>query len=255
MPSRSSARPRARRELAQNFLVDSRLAHRVIAAVDLPEPTDVLELGAGGGAITGPLVRAGHRVTAFEIDPQWTARLRRRCPEARIVRGDMLDLRFPRSCRAVLGNLPYSRTTAILRRLLAEPSWSRAALLVQWEVARKRANGATLLNASWAPWYEFHLRGRVPAHAFRPVPVVDGGILRIDRRARPLLATAETAAYQRFVQAVFTGRGRGLAGILRNITGNRTAALPRSLSQALPKDLSTDDWVWLYEHRTGGRPG
>lgn len=49
----------------------------------------------------------------------------------------------------------------------------------QWEVARKRAGvgGVTMMTAQTAPWYEFTLHGRVPAHRFRPMPSVDGGIL------------------------------------------------------------------------------
>src|SRR5699024_11383810 len=81
--------------------------------------------------------------------------------------------------RSVLvGNLPFHLTTAILRRIFRAPGWKHAILLVQWEVARRRAGvgGATMMTAQWWPWFDFELGRRVPARAFTPRPNVDGGV-------------------------------------------------------------------------------
>src|SRR5699024_12265525 len=78
-------------------------------------------------------------------------------------------------------NLPFQLTTAILRRIFRAPGWKHAILLVQWEVARRRAGvgGATMMTAQWWPWFDFELGRRVPARAFTPRPNVDGGVLII----------------------------------------------------------------------------
>src|SRR3712207_9539949 len=59
----------------------------------------------------------------------------------------------------VVSNAPFNATTRLLRFLLDDPTSSlvRADLVVQLEVARKRAGvvGRNLLNASWSPWWEF----------------------------------------------------------------------------------------------------
>jgi 23S rRNA (adenine-N6)-dimethyltransferase len=121
--------------------------------------------------------------------------------------------------------------------------------MVQWEVARKRS-GASMLTASWWPWYEITLVRRVPARAFRPVPRVDGGLIRIERRTAELLPESDRHEYQRLVHAVFTGRGVGLKGILRR---HLTGAAMRRWAQGqdvdltgLPRDLSARQWVALY---------
>lgn len=93
----------------------------------------------------------------------------------------------------------------ILRRLLDDPRvlLDRADLVVQWEVARKRASRppSTLLSTTWAPWWEFRLGRRIAAHEFRPVPKVDAAVLVIRRRSEPLLPTAMASSYAEFVRA------------------------------------------------------
>ncbi|MEV5543149.1 23S ribosomal RNA methyltransferase Erm [Saccharopolyspora shandongensis] len=241
---RNSARDRARRELGQNFLIDRGVARRIADLLD-PSPVPVVELGAGRGAITRELVHTGRPITAVELDPHWADQLRDECPGVRVITGDMLEFRFPRAPHVVVGNLPFGITTAMTRRLLGTPCWSEAVLLVQWDVARKRAAGGSQLTAQWSPWYEFRLCGKVSARSFRPVPAVDGGVLRILRRAGPLVPFGEHRRYQRFVEAVFTGRGRGLTEIVRNVTGCRVRGLP-----ALPRDLTAEGWVRLYVETT-----
>ncbi|MEV0969075.1 23S ribosomal RNA methyltransferase Erm [Microtetraspora glauca] len=241
-----------RHELGQNFLVDRSViatVERLVARTSGP----IVEIGPGDGAVTLPLSRSGRPITAVEIDPKRARRLERRTPEnVVVVNSDILRFRFPRHPHVIVGNLPFHLTTSIMRRLLAEDRWHAAVLLVQWEVARRRAGvgGASLLTASWWPWYEFEAHSRVPARSFRPVPSVDGGLLTMVRRACPLVP--DRRPYQDFVKQVFTGRGRGLREIL-DLTGrvHRTALrdwlrADRVSPYALPKDLTADQWASLW---------
>ncbi|GII53563.1 hypothetical protein Pth03_19520 [Planotetraspora thailandica] len=156
----------------------------------------------------------------------------------------------------IVGNVPFHLTTPILRRLLPAGHWQAAVLLVQWEVARRRAGvgGASMLTASWWPWHEFELHRRVPARSFRPVPSVDGGLLTMTRRPVPLVG--ERGPYQEFVRQVFTGRGRGLGEILHR-TGRIDRVAVREwmrdagvMPHALPKDLTAAQWASLW-HQAG----
>lgn len=240
-------------ELGQNFLVDPAI---IGAITDLAARTSgpIVELGPGDGALTLPLSGLGRPLTAVEIDPRRAQRLRGRTPDhVTVVNDDILRYRFPQYPHVLVGNLPFHLTTALLRRILAAPHCQTAILLVQWEVARRRAGvgGATMLTASWWPWYEFTLHQRVPARSFRPVPGVDGGLLTITRRARSLVT--HRGPYQRFVRAVFTGRGRGLREILVRTTRIDQATLRAWLQgqdvspQALPKDLTAGQWAALWQ--------
>ncbi len=249
-----------RHELGQNFLVD----RRVIAHVgDLVAGTTgpIVEVGAGDGALTLPLSRYGRPVTAVEVDSGRARRLARRVPaNVTVVNADILRFRLPRHPHVVVGNLPFHLTTSIMRRLLAASDWRTAVLLVQWEVARRRAGvgGASMLTAAWWPWYAFEVHARVPARAFRPAPSVDGGLLTMTRRAVPLVA--ERGPYQDLVRRVFTGRGRGLTEILER-TGRLDrqavrawASDARVTPHALPKDLTAGQWASLWREVTRRRP-
>jgi len=105
----------------------------------------------------------------------------------------------------VIGSVPFGRTTDVLRRLLDEPrsALQRADVIVQWEVARKRAARppSTLLSTLWAPWWEVRLAHRIPANEFRPIPQVDGAVLVVVRRDPPLLPPALARPYASFLRA------------------------------------------------------
>lgn len=244
-----------RHELGQNFLTDGRVAARIAGLVP---PGPVLELGPGGGALTRLLVPRADPVTAVEIDPQRAAALRRTYGAGvRVVHADMLRFRLE-DPHHVVSNAPFGVTTPLLRHLLRQQAWGTAVLLLQWEVARKRAavGGTTLLTASWWPWYEFALAGRVPSTAFRPRPAVDGGLLVIRRRERPLVDACERPAYQSLLATAF--RGDRVLPALRGMAGARRAASALGVdARARPRDLDATQWAGIFlgwvgdEDRTG----
>ncbi len=245
-------------ELGQNWLVDRRFPAEMAAILRHAPPQEVLELGAGNGAITRALVAAGFRVTALEIDPRCAARLKRMfAGQAAIVEADMLRFDFGARPHHVVANVPFSVTTPLLRRLVGQEHWDTALLVLQWEVARKRAGvgGTTMFTASWWPWYEFSLCRRVPAAAFAPRPSVDGGILLVRRRTVPLVPASERGSYQDLVRLAFTGSGRGLPGILRSHLPERAfrdwMAAEAIGQRALPRDISAAQWASLHHRRRG----
>lgn len=250
-----------RHEFGQNFLTDRRIIDTV---VDLVSRTagPIVEIGPGDGALTVPLQSLRRPITAVEIDRRHAQMLRRRVElTTAVVHGDFLRYRLPRQPHTVVGNLPFHQTTAMLRRLLHTEHWTSAVLLMQWEVARRRAGvgGATMMTAQWWPWYDFALVERVPAAAFTPRPGVDAGLLTIARRADPLVDPAARRRYGSFVHAVFTGRGHGLAQILPRVCDRHTRpavgkwlARQRFRRTPLPRDLSAEQWAAVFAIADGG---
>jgi len=195
-----------RRQLGQNFL-DPVTADQIVDDAAFAPGELVIEVGAGSGALTRALARRELRVIAVEPDPAWAERLRRQLGGQRgvqVLARDFLDIALPREPFRLMGSLPFGRTTDIFHRLLDHPASAlrRADVIVQWEVAVKRAAmpPTTLLSTAWAPWWEIHLARRIPAARFRPEPRVDAGLLAITRRDPPLLPVAMAGAYAAFVR-------------------------------------------------------
>jgi 23S rRNA (adenine-N6)-dimethyltransferase len=211
----------------------------------------VLEVGAGDGVITAELVRRAGYVAAIEIDPALARRLRRlfegRAPVA-VVEGDALRQGLPRLPFRVVSNVPFAATTAVLRMLLGDPRspLEGGALLLQWEVAQKRARErpSTLLGLSWAPWWDLSLVRRVPATAFSPPPSVDGGILVVRRRTPPLLPPAEASRYRALLKRGFA---RGMRPLITPRQARRLGLAPRPA----PSGLGVEEWLMVYRFLRG----
>jgi 23S rRNA (adenine-N6)-dimethyltransferase len=217
---RRRERDRRRKTYGQNFLVDRSVVSRFVRGLDLVHDEVVVEVGAGSGALTIPLARAGARVVAVEADPVWVGRLRDRLATARIadrVRVVPVDFRrfsWPAQPYRVVANPPFGLTTNLLTKLLDHPGRGpvRADLIVQWEVARKRSTAppTTLRSATWAPWWSFTMGARIDRQAFRPVPAVDAAVLTILRRDPPVLPVALAPGFREALRSAWDDSRRTL---------------------------------------------
>lgn len=168
--------------------LSDRWAQRLVADAAVRPGELVLDVGAGTGAVTAPLVAAGARVIAVELHPGRLDTLRRRFADApvTVVRADAGDLRLPRQPFRVVASPPYGITSLLLRRLLAPRSLLVAADLVLQEAAAVRwAAGRAPGAERWLADYDLRLGPRVPRAAFRPPPAVGSMTLVVRRRAPP----------------------------------------------------------------------
>ena len=210
-----------RRQLSQNYLRGRRPPGSSSAAVRLDPAGLCIEVGAGEGIITSRLAAMTGEVIAYEIDQALASRLAARVgerPNVRVVMGDFLASRPPSRPFQVVGNAPFSLTSPIVDWCLRAPRMTTATLITQLEYARKRTGGygrwSQLTVSTW-PQVRWELRGTIARTEFRPVPRVDAGILRLERRAEPLLSPARMGAYRRLVQAGFSGVGGSVQASLR----------------------------------------
>jgi 23S rRNA (adenine-N6)-dimethyltransferase len=212
----------------------------------------VLDLGAGGGALTRALADAGARVQAVELDAVALRQLETRFggdPRVAVVEGDAMLVSLPSEPFAVVANLPFTVGTAILRRLLGDPRVPLRQLdaIVEWGLAAKRTAvwPSTLLGCIWGAHYELSLVRRVPRACFAPPPSVDAAVLRAVRRPEPLVAPEEADAYEALLRRAFGAR-TPLDRILPRGLVHRKAHDLGFDPHAAARDLDVRQWTELY---------
>ncbi|HVT60770.1 MAG TPA: 16S rRNA (adenine(1518)-N(6)/adenine(1519)-N(6))-dimethyltransferase RsmA [Thermoanaerobaculia bacterium] len=247
---------RLRKALGQHHLVDGALCRPLVDFL-APAGERVLEIGPGGGVLTGELLAAGAKVLAWELDPAWAAVLRRRhlsgslppggggrrlalgvgdAPwgggrRLALAVGDAMDIRWGRlpPPTLVAGNLPYGIATALLERLLPHHrTVPRAAFLVQREVADRllarpgdRAYGS--FSVLVAAYSRPRRLGRVRPGSFRPPPKVEGAFVGLELAPPPLPET-EMPAFLATLRLAFAQRRKTLRNALAAGWGRERAA-------------------------------
>ena len=248
----------------QHFLRSSRLADALVAEAAVANGDLVVDVGAGTGALTRALVDTGARVVALEPDPALACELRRRFAgrEVTVLEVDARRWSWPREPFAVVANLPFAGSSAILSHLLRDPTAGlrRADVIVQWELARKHTAvwPATARAVYWEAWFELSLAGKLASSAFSPPPAVTAGLLRVERRVQPRVDPDEHPEYRRFVESAFAARRpltKALGGTISSRELRRLAPVLGFDAGYLPRDLDARQWAGLFAfaRERGGR--
>ena len=192
---------------SQNFLTSARTIRRIVGLANLNESDHVVEIGPGKGHITRELLSRCSHVTAVELDPKLCAALRVKFsgePGLRLVRGDFLAHPLPRGPYKVFANIPFSRTTDILRKLTQGPCPPQEAWLVMEKGAAKRFLGLpheSLASLNLKPWFEGEILYHFRREDFHPMPAADAVLLHLKRRSAADITPAQRGAWMRFTAA------------------------------------------------------
>ena len=249
--------------LGQNFMVDPAVRDRVADAAGVTSGDEVLEVGAGAGALTVALAQRSHRIVAVELDQRLVPLLREvlggsqnvEVVEADILKLDQSEL-FPHGGHVVAGNIPYNLTGALIRKLLdAPPRPKRLSLVVQKEVAERwtALSGASLATVAVQVFATASVPFTIPASAFEPPPRVDSACVILDVRDRPAVDVPDLDAFFRLVEAVFQFRRKQLGGALGRISGiGSTSAAARLRDVGIdparrPQTLGLSEWEAVYK--------
>ena len=267
---------RPSRRLGQNFLTDPRVAERIAtvalesiasrsgtAAAKPVGEEAILEIGPGLGALTERLAASGRPFVAVELDlrlAEHVESLLRPYPNARVVRGDILnqrlDANLPGSGRVtVVANLPYAITSPAIEWIVNQgPRVTRAVLMTQREVAQRlAAKPGTKEYGSFSVFVALHaetrIEFRVSPGAFHPRPDVDSVVFSLTPRPYPGSSAEERAAVERLVRAATGGRRKTIANSLGHGLGMGADAARALLERAgidpgrRAETLSVDDWL------------
>ena len=255
---------RPKRDLGQNFLIDSNILGVIERAAALDPADVVLEIGGGLGVLSEHLAPRCAHVHVVEVDPALVPALEDALgphPNTSLHVADAmaLDLRAlgPPPTK-VVANLPYGIAAgAILRTIEELDDVTRWVAMVQREVGERFA-AAPGSGAYGIPSVLAQLACDVCVHraiarsVFHPVPNVDSVLVVLERRE-----PAPPVELRALVQAAFAHRRKALAGSLALSPGFAAAGVRDRAREALvalghPADvraerLSPADFRALWE--------
>jgi len=219
------------RRLGQHFLTRKSVLDGIADAASGQRTPLVIEIGAGRGALTEPLLERADKVIAIEVDPVLVHYLRQKfrdpieCGRLVLSETDILKTDLAAWGPAVIaGNLPYYITSPILERIFAAgASCKRAVILVQAEVAARivaqpgcREYGYLSVLVQTQARAERLIE--VPRAAFRPPPKVDSAVVRLEPRPpRETFGIDDIASFLKFAGNCFRYKRKTLRNNLAGI--------------------------------------
>lgn len=266
MPSNNhiTKRGRPKRSLGQNFLHDQRVAHKIVAALDLSDNDAVVEIGPGHGALTALLSKQVGSLAAVEKDDMLSMKLASQfsgIPSVAIMNGDALEVDIDQLIGAdklykLVGNLPYNVASPIIRRFLTvENKPTLMIVMVQSEVADvMTASPGSMTSLS----VEMQLRAdvtrlfSVPSSAFIPRPKVASAVVALIPHKEQAIRLDSEHRFMELVRAGFSAKRKQLHNTLKLGLGLEVSAVMKMLTIAnidgtrRPQALSLSEWGSLY---------
>ncbi|MDE2037607.1 MAG: ribosomal RNA small subunit methyltransferase A [Patescibacteria group bacterium] len=259
---------RAKKSLGQHFLASKGALAKIIEAAALHEGETTMEIGPGTGILTEALLGTGARVIAIEKDRRAMGILEERFAgeiadkRLRLIEGDVLEtdraaLGLSEGTYAVVANIPYYITGAILGSFLEKgPRPSRMVLLVQKEVAERivaRDGKESVLSISVKAFGRPRIVARVPRGAFVPPPTVDSAIIAIEEIAGAPFG-GDSARIGRFFAVVKAGFAHKRKLLKRNLEAVADASSLEKAwgsfglsTDARAEDVSVETWLGIAE--------
>ena len=221
------------KKFGQNFLIDTHVLDKIIAAAEITKDDFVLEIGPGIGTMTQYLACAARKVVAVEIDKALIPILEDTLSDydnARVINNDVLKVDIAKLAEEenggkpikVVANLPYYITTPIIMGLFeSHVPVDSITVMVQKEVADRMQTGPGskdygALSLAVQYYAEPKIVANVPPNCFMPRPKVGSAVIRLTRHQNPPVTTLDEKLMFRLIRASFNQRRKTLSNSLKN---------------------------------------
>ena len=221
------------KKFGQNFLIDTHVLDKIIAAAEITKDDFVLEIGPGIGTMTQYLACAARKVVAVEIDKALIPILEDTLSDydnARVINNDVLKVDIAKLAEEenggkpikVVANLPYYITTPIIMGLFENHVPIKSiTVMVQKEVADRMQVGPGTkdygaLSLAVQYYAKPYIVANVPPNCFMPRPKVGSAVIRLERYEEPPVKVKDEKLMFRIIRASFNQRRKTLANGLKN---------------------------------------
>ena len=225
---------RFQKKYGQNFLIDTHVLDKIVAAAGVTKEDLVLEIGPGIGTMTQYLAEAAREVIAVEIDKNLIPILEETLAgydNIVIINDDILKVdiaaiaaKAPGPIK-VVANLPYYITTPIIMGLSENHIPVKSiTVMVQKEVAERmqaapgtKDYGALSLAVQY--YAEAYIAANVPPNCFMPRPNVGSAVIRLTTHEHPPVEVRDEKQMFEIIRASFNQRRKTLVNGISNYAG------------------------------------
>lgn len=221
------------KRFGQNFLIDTHVLEKIIAASEITKDDFVLEIGPGIGTMTQYLAEAAREVAAVEIDKALIPILADTLKDwdnVTVINEDILKVDIRRLAMEknggrpikVVANLPYYITTPIIMGLFEnQVPIDSITIMVQKEVADRMQVGPGTkdygaLSLAVQYYAKPEIVANVPPNCFMPRPKVGSAVIRLTRYEKPPVQVQDEKLMFRIIRASFNQRRKTLVNGLKN---------------------------------------
>lgn len=221
------------KKFGQNFLIDTHVLEKIIAAAGVTEDDCVLEIGPGIGTMTQYLAEHARSVVAVEIDKNLIPILQETLKEYEnitIINDDILKVDINKLTEEynggrpikVVANLPYYITTPIIMGLFeGGVPIDNITVMVQKEVAERMQVGPGskdygALSLAVQYYADAYIVANVPPNCFIPRPGVGSAVIRLTRHKEPPVEVDDPKLMFKLIRASFNQRRKTLQNGLNN---------------------------------------
>ncbi|MBF0503721.1 MAG: ribosomal RNA small subunit methyltransferase A [Candidatus Omnitrophica bacterium] len=215
-----------KKELGQNFLIDTRIQQKIIEACELDREDVVVEIGPGQGVLTKLMTPRVKKLICVETDRDLIQPLRINLPSCvEIIHADFLkwDMSPLADGIKVIGNIPYYISTPIIEKLIEHKTKIATAFLtVQLEFGERlaaRAGGKDYGSLSCFAQYSSDIKMlfKIKNTCFRPVPQVNSCFMRLMMRPWPQTPARDDEFLFKFIQTAFQQRRKTIVNALKGL--------------------------------------
>ncbi len=221
------------KRFGQNFLIDTHVLEKIIAASQITKEDFVLEIGPGIGTMTQYLAEYAREVTAVEIDNTLIPILKDTLKDwdnVTVINDDILKVDIRKLALEknggkpikVVANLPYYITTPIIMGLFEnQVPIDSITIMVQKEVADRMQVGPGTkdygaLSLAVQYYAKPEIVANVPPNCFMPRPKVGSAVIRLERYEKPPVEVSNEKLMFRIIRASFNQRRKTLVNGLKN---------------------------------------
>lgn len=221
------------KKFGQNFLIDTSVLDRIIAAAEITKEDCVLEIGPGIGTMTQYLAESAGEVVAVEIDKNLIPILEDTLSEysnVTVINDDILKVDVNKIVEEknggkpvkVVANLPYYITTPIIMGLFENHVPLKSiTIMVQKEVADRMQVGPGTkdygaLSLAVQYYAKPEIVANVPPNCFIPRPNVGSAVIRLTRYEKPPVQVNDEKRMFALIRASFNQRRKTLVNGLGN---------------------------------------